>query len=90
MNFAIVPRTGLRQKGELETLFGVTRPMVNQYLAGRCLPRGYRAERIQSVLAILASLVERGKLPFPASVDNEAKRKLAATKLAIYVESKLK
>jgi hypothetical protein len=90
MDFSKLAATGLRQKGELEALFNVSRPMVNRYLRNHTAPRGMRADRIESVMAILAVLVERGKLPFPASVDNEVKRRAAAEKLLAYVESKLK
>lgn len=86
MDFNIVKLTKLRQKGELETLFEVSRPMVHNYLSGKSIPRGKNRTHIQSTINVLAKLLEAGKLPLSDDRDSESRMK-AVEKILAHVKS---
>jgi hypothetical protein len=85
MNFEIVKQTKLRQKGELETLFAVSRPMVCHYLSGKSIPRGKNRSHIQTALTVLDKLVQQGKLPLPEDRDADQRMK-AVEKILAHVK----
>lgn len=88
LNFDVLPKTKLHIKGELESLFGVTRASLHAYLKNRKKPREAAAFRIQRILALLEVLVEAGKLPFKQeTLDDPDRRKTAFEKLKYYVET---
>jgi hypothetical protein len=82
----LVKQTGLKTKGELDSLFGVSRLMVIKYMNGKSMPRGGNLVRISKTLKVLNDLVDKGKLPLPAYKDAEA-RKRAVIKIKDYVEA---
>jgi hypothetical protein len=84
--FAAARKTELRQRGELDKIFGVTYPMVNAYMTGKSLPTRSK-KRIDTALAVFNTLVEQGKLPFPEGKDKDS-RANAVEKIAAHVAAK--
>jgi len=82
----LVKKTGLKTKGELDTLFGVSRLMVIKYMTGKSMPRGSNRARIAKTLQVLNSLVDKGKLPLAPDKDTDARQK-AVAKIKDYVEA---
>lgn len=72
-DFEVVKKTKLKQKGELERLFGVSRPMVNRYMTGKSLPRGKNRAHTRTALNVLSKLLEAGKLPLSEDKDSAAR-----------------
>ena len=76
MDFDIAKRTQLRQKGELDQLFGVSYPMTNAYLSGKSYPRGANRTHISLALTVLDGLLKNGKLPLPEDKPPESRLKV--------------
>ena len=74
LDFQVVKRAGLRQAGELDLLFGVSRAMVGKYLAGISWPRGANRLRAAKVVEVLSALLAENKLPISADKDAEFRR----------------
>lgn len=87
MNFKILKRTGLHQKGELETLLGVSRVMLNRYAKG-ATPGKHTAPRIELAMKVLGDLLKQEKLPLPEDYDRERRLK-AVEKLKVFIEQRL-
>ena len=87
MDFSIAKRSGLRQKGELDSLFGVSYPMINAYLNGKSYPRGANRIRIERALTVLQGLITAEKLPFSEDKSSEARMK-AIDKMKAIVSAK--
>jgi len=75
IDFEVAKRSGLRQKGELDVLFGVSYPMTNAYLSGKSYPRGANRAHIDLTLQVLARLIEKGSLPLAEGKDMEGRAK---------------
>lgn len=86
-DFSILDKTGLRKKGELDKLFGVSRITVYGYVAGQ-KPSKRREKRVTEVLKVLGALVTRGQLPF-ADDKPVAARKQAIEKILSHVETRI-
>lgn len=78
LDFTVAKESGLRQRGELDVLFGVTYPMVNRYLKGKAYPRGKNREHIARVLGTVKALMDKGSLPFTDDKDKEYRTKAVA------------
>lgn len=78
IDFSVAKRTQLRQKGELDRLFGVSYPMTNAYLKGKSYPRGANRKHIDLTLTVLAKLLEAGKLPLSEGKSPESRAKAVA------------
>tara|TARA_R110000868_G_C10956626_1_gene768119 strand:- start:4721 stop:4987 length:267 start_codon:yes stop_codon:yes gene_type:complete len=87
MDFSIAKRSGLRQKGELDSLFGVSYPMINAYLNGKSYPRGANRIHIERALVVLQELITTGKLPFSEDKSSEARLK-AVEKMKAIISAK--
>ena len=85
IDFEVAKRTQLRQKGELDVLFGVSYPMTNAYLNGKSYPRGANRERIDLTVQVLTKLLTSGKLPLPEDKSPESRAK-ALVKIREVVE----
>lgn len=86
IDFSVAKKTQLRQKGELDVIFGVTFPMVNAYLQGKSYPRGANRTHIATVLQVLNKLLESGKLPLAEDKSSEA-RTAAVNKIKEYISA---
>lgn len=86
IDFSVARKTQLRQKGELDAIFGVTFPMVNAYLQGKSYPRGANRTRITTILNVFTQLLESGKLPLPKEKSPEA-RVAAVNKIKEYISN---
>ena len=78
LDFKIVARTKLRQKGELDHLFGVSRTMVNRYMSGESLPRGPNRKRISKTISVMSELLEAGTLPVDEKTDDDVRKAILA------------
>ena len=87
IDFTVAKRTQLRQKGELDRLFGVSYPMTNAYLKGKSYPRGKNRVHIAVTLDVLAELLKSGKLPLSEEKGIEARAK-AVTKIHDFVKAR--
>jgi len=83
--FAVAKKSELRQRGELDQIFGVSYPMVNAYMTGRSLPTRSK-KRVDVALKVIDALLDQGKLPFPEDKDKES-RANAVAKIAAHVAS---
>ena len=88
IDFNNVRKSGLRQRGELDKLFGVSYPMVNRYLTGQSFPRGENRRLINVAVKVIDTLVAQGKLPLPSDRDAEARSK-AVDKISAFIQTKL-
>jgi len=89
IDFSIAVQSRLRQKGELDVLFGVSYPMTNAYLNGKSYPRGANRAHIDFTMQILKALIDTGKLPLSPDRDAEQRAK-AVLKIKDYIETKKK
>ena len=78
LDFSIVKRTNLRQKGELDRLFGVSRIMVNRYLSGESLPRGANRKHISKTISVMSELLDAGTLPMDSTADDSVRQAVLA------------
>ena len=78
LDFNIVRKTNLRQKGELDRLFGVSRTMVNRYMSGESLPRGPNRKHISKTISVMSELLEAGTLPMDAKTDDSVRQAILA------------
>jgi predicted transcriptional regulator len=78
LDFNVVKKTKLRQKGELDRLFGVSRIMVNRYLSGESLPRGANRKHISKTIDVMAELLEAGTLPIDEKTDENVRAQILA------------
>jgi transcriptional regulator with XRE-family HTH domain len=76
LDFRIVKRTNLKQKGELDRLFGVSRIMVSRYMSGESLPRGANRKHISKAIDVLAEYLDNGKLPISLDADDDQRKAL--------------
>jgi hypothetical protein len=81
-DFEVVKKANLRKKGELDTLFGVSRIMVSRYLHGGAIPRGDNRARIKKVIIVISKCVDQGILPFDDDVDEQT-RKTVVSKIRL-------
>lgn len=88
LDFSVLTKSGLRQKNELQQLFGASRLTVHGYVHGKGKPRGDNAARAAVVLKVLQALVEKGKLPLAATKTAE-QRKEAVDKILAVVNDTL-
>lgn len=86
IDFSVLKRTGLRQGGELDKLFGVTRVTVHAYFHGRTQPKGNQRAHAAMVVKVLETLLEKQKLPLPPEKDADA-RILAVRKISAYIKT---
>jgi len=84
----LVKKTGLKTKGELDTLFNVSRLMVHKYMTGKSIPRGANLTRIAKTLTVLDDLVTKEKLPFAEGKPAEDRKK-AVGKIRDFVTRQL-
>lgn len=87
IDFEVARKSGLRQRGELDKVFGVSYPMVNRYLTGKSFPRGKQRRLISEAINVLSSLIEKGTLPFKEDRTEES-RATAVEKISAYVAAK--
>lgn len=64
MDYEVIKSSGLYQKGELESILGVSRMSISKYFGGRTIPRKAVQLRIKKLSAIVKSLTTSGMLPF--------------------------
>lgn len=81
-------KSGLRIKGELDDLLGVSFVMVHKYLNGAVPRTESRRRLISTTLETLNALIEKGTLPFSEDKDADY-RKRAVAKIKEHVQSKL-
>lgn len=88
IDFNVAKKTQLRQKGELDLIFGVTYAMVNAYLGNRAFPRGKNRTRASVAVGVLNALLEQGKLPFAGDKTPES-RAASVLKIKQHVDNRL-
>ena len=89
LDLTLLKKSGLDQK-QLAIIFGVSRLTVNKYLQGKAFPGVHTAPRIEHAANVIASLIEKGKLPLSYTAKNDTeRRKLAAEKIANHVKQTL-
>jgi predicted transcriptional regulator len=90
-NLDVLRKSGLRVRGELDVLLGVSRISVHNYLRGSTTPGVHTAPRIEKVINALSKVIDSGKLPFTPEIIADAERRAAAfSKLRAYVEAQIK
>ena len=57
MDYDVVRATGLKQQGELDTLFGVSRVMLNYFMNGKRTPGKKTAVRMENTIDVLRKLI---------------------------------
>lgn len=74
-DFTILKKTGLKQSGELDRIFNVSRITINKYWhhdgVKPLFVRDSRRKRVERALKLLTILVERGTLPLDKGVSDE-------------------
>ena len=84
IDFDVVKKSGLRQRTELEELFGVTYAMVNRYMSGKSFPRGDNRRLISKTVHVIEGLLSKGQLPFSEDKDTESRLR-AVKKIRAFV-----
>lgn len=81
---SVITRSGFTQ-GEVASIFGVSRVMVNRYLNKGVKPVANNKVRVERAVNLLRDLVRQGKLPLPYGVAKD-RRTNAVNKIKQYLD----
>lgn len=86
-DFSTLKKSGLKIKGELDALLGVSRITIYGYL-DKQIPSAQRAPRVTETLKVLDALIQKGQLPLSKDRTRDDRKK-AVEKIRAHVDARL-